>query len=166
MSIRVILSNDLLKFILQSPFIVNVDKSHIQAINTKFYVTILSDSTFRLKASEDKSILFHYFNNEILAAEQVVEIDSVFKFNNTISNAKFKFTIYPSEVFSHKASSKKKLYCFELYNPEELTKSYMKALINPAFIILCSNNQSAIQRRQPEEINKFSEQLCQCFSSR
>ena len=115
-------------YYLQSPFVVNIDKSHIQSINTKFHVTILSDSTFRLKASEDKSILYHYFDNEIVAIEKEVKIDSVFKFNSTISSPYFRFTIYPSEELMPKASNKKVVYCFELYNPDELTKSYMKSL--------------------------------------
>jgi tyrosine-protein kinase Etk/Wzc len=111
-----------------SPFTVNIDKSHLQAINTQFYITILSDSTFRLKASEEKPILFHYFDNEETSADQIVNIDTIFKFNETIKKENFKFTIYPNKEFLHNTSTYRKLYCFELYNPEKLAKAYLKAL--------------------------------------
>ena len=39
----------------QSPFMVTIDKSHIQPIEAKFFIKILDDSSFRLIASEKKA---------------------------------------------------------------------------------------------------------------
>ena len=111
-----------------TPFSVNIDKSHIQTINTKFYITILSDSTFKLEASKKETFLYNYSDNEIVSTNQALNLDTIIRFNTVVSNWNFKFSVSPNEESLHGAIARRKTYGFELYNPEELTKAYMRAL--------------------------------------
>lgn len=113
---------------LQSPFTVSIDKSHIQIIGEKFYVTFLSDSTFRLTTSKKKAFLYNYIDNEIVAKNKTLNVDTVSNFNRTISNRDFKFFISTNKQFFRGASGKNKRYSFEFYHPEALVMSYMKNL--------------------------------------
>lgn len=112
---------------LQSPFIVNLDKSHIQAIGTKFNVSILSNTAFRITASTKEALLYNYIDNEIIADEVAINFDTICKFNETITNKYFKFTIVPHQSF-FPSSLAENNFLFELYHPESLAKAYMKSL--------------------------------------
>jgi tyrosine-protein kinase Etk/Wzc len=113
---------------LQSPFKVNIDKMHIQALGAKYYIHILSDSTFRLSVSNQKTNLYNYVDNEVVAKDFILDIDTICKFNETISNWTYKFSISKNKDTFHRANSEEKLYYFKLYHPEELVKYIMKKL--------------------------------------
>jgi tyrosine-protein kinase Etk/Wzc len=119
---------------LQSPFIVNLDKSHIQTIGAKFDISIVSDSTFRISTkkkaiSAKKNIfLYNYLDNEIVDQGGILYIDTICRFNDMISNRNFRFFISPSNKFVPGSSANYKKYHFELFHPEELAKLYMKKL--------------------------------------
>ena len=113
---------------LQSPFTINIDKSHIQPIGVKFNVSNLTSTSFRLTASSNKVDFYNYIDNEIVAKNQTIIIDILCKFNETIDNKYFKFTVSPKSEFLGEAMLKKEKYFFEFYHPEELAKSYMKSL--------------------------------------
>ncbi len=49
-----------------TPFTVTIDKSHIQPINAKFYITILDDASYRLSISEKKVSFYNYVDNQII----------------------------------------------------------------------------------------------------
>jgi tyrosine-protein kinase Etk/Wzc len=125
-------SNQLLRkykeIYLQSPFVVNLDKSHIQPIDSKFYVNVLSDSTYRLTSSESNCSLYNYIDNEIITTGQVLHIDTICKFNETISNWNYKFSISPKKELLKDAIIKKGQYLFVFYHPEQLAKYYTKNL--------------------------------------
>lgn len=113
---------------MNSPFRVNMDKSHLQAINTKFYITLLNDSTFRLSASNKKAMLYNYIDNIIVSKEVVLNIDTISKFNKTITGINYKFSVsYNKELLPAKKSPKD-LFYFELYHTEELAKLYLANL--------------------------------------
>jgi tyrosine-protein kinase Etk/Wzc len=44
----------------ESPFIITIDKSHEQAIEARFFIKILNESSFRLTASEKKVSCYNY----------------------------------------------------------------------------------------------------------
>jgi uncharacterized protein involved in exopolysaccharide biosynthesis len=60
-----------------SPFTVSIDKSHIQPIGVKIYITILNESTFRLSASQKKVSFYNYVDNQIVSEDNDVKIDTV-----------------------------------------------------------------------------------------
>lgn len=112
----------------ESPFTVTLDKSHIQTIGTKFHVTILSATSYKLTASSKKAYLFNYIDNYVVSEDQTIEIDTICKFNETISSWNYKFSISPNKVLFDKALASRKDFCFELYSPEELVKGLMKKI--------------------------------------
>lgn len=121
---------------LSSPFQVNIDKSHIQAIDTKFYVTFLNDSTFRLVAENKKAFLFNYIDNIITNRDVVLNIDTIAHFNKTISGKDFKFSISNNNKLSPEDINSKYAYFFRLFHPEELAKVYLGRLkIEPVSIL-------------------------------
>ncbi len=115
---------------LVSPFVVNVDKSHVQPIDTKFHITILDNSTFRLTASKKKTFLYDYIDNVIVSENLMVNIDTICKFNETITNSYMKFSVALSNEAPKKKIKKdgETDYYFVLFHPEGLAKLYMKSL--------------------------------------
>ncbi len=113
---------------LSSPFTVDIDKSHIQTIGTDFNVYILSDSTFRLTVSKKKAVLYNYIDNEVIAKDKQVSIDTTCKFNETIINPDFKFSVFANRQNDSNLKTNNKHYSFIMYHPEELVMNYLKSI--------------------------------------
>jgi tyrosine-protein kinase Etk/Wzc len=112
----------------ESPFIVNIDKSHIQPINSKFYIQILDDRSYKITSDEDDVTLYNYVDNMIVSDHNVVRIDSVCRFNETISNKKFKLSVSLNKEFSLPKPEDKGLYYFEFYHLDFLALDYLSRL--------------------------------------
>lgn len=120
---------------LQSPFIVTIDKSHVQTIGAKFYISILSNSSFRISSTSEESYRYNYIDNQLVSDKLPIKFDTICKFNETISNRNLKFSIAPNPQFFSGSSSNYDYY-FELYHPEILAKAYMGSLsIKPVSIL-------------------------------
>ncbi|MBK7712995.1 MAG: polysaccharide biosynthesis tyrosine autokinase [Bacteroidales bacterium] len=119
----------------QSPFSVNIDKSHIQPINSKFYIKLLDDKSFRLTSSEEEVTLYNYVDNLIVSKYNSVKIDTICKFNETITNKNFKFSVsFNKDLYVPDPKDKSELY-FVLYHLDLLSKEYLKRLkIEPVSI--------------------------------
>jgi len=113
---------------MNSPIRISIDKSHIQPINTRFYITILSDSTFRLSASNKETSLYNYIDNFISSNEVPLNIDTISKFNKTITGKYLKFSVSYDKKLHYSKNNPKVLYFFELYHIERLSKVYLKNL--------------------------------------
>jgi tyrosine-protein kinase Etk/Wzc len=121
---------------LNSPFDVKIDKSHIQAIGTKFYITLLNDTTFRLTASNKNAFLYNYIDNRIVSGKEYVFYDSSCKFNETITSKDFKFSVSFVKENLPTGKRAKDLFYFELYHSEELAKSYLENMkIEPVSVL-------------------------------
>jgi len=113
---------------LGNPYTVSIDKSHIQPIGTKFRVYILDELSYRLVASEDESAYYNYIDNAIVSDKNTVKVDTICRFNETISSHNFKFSIALNKEFFNIARSKESESYFVLYHLDQLTKSYLKRL--------------------------------------
>jgi len=111
-----------------SPFTVNIDKSHIQPINAKFYVDILDENSFRLTSSEEEISLYNYVDNVITSNFNTLKIDTICRFNETISNNKFKFSLTLNKGSSASSSGKSDRTYFEFYHLDRLAKRYLGRL--------------------------------------
>jgi hypothetical protein len=76
-----------------APYTVNLDKSHIQPINAKFHIEILDENSFRLRSSEKDVSMYNYVDNQVASEHNVLETDTICKFNETISNKNYKFSV-------------------------------------------------------------------------
>lgn len=113
---------------LGKPYSVTIDKSHIQPINTRFRIDILDEQTYRLTASEDEASYYNYIDNAIVSNENRVRIDTICRFNETVTSHNYKFSIgFHKEYYNPKAESEMEYY-FEFYHLDQLTKSYLKRL--------------------------------------
>lgn len=110
----------------ESPFSVNIDKSHVQSIGAKFQISILNDSTFRLTVKEDEANLYNYIDNQVVIEDISLGIDTICRFNNTISNKNFKFSVSLHKEHLPKKKMASEQYFFEFYHLDFLTKQYLE----------------------------------------
>lgn len=113
---------------LGNPYTVIIDKSHIQPINTQFRVDILDEQSYRLVASEDEAAYYNYIDNAIVSNINRVKIDTICRFNETISSYNFKFSIALNKEFFNAERVRETDSYFQLYHLDQLTRSYLKRL--------------------------------------
>jgi len=117
------------------PFTVTIDKSHIQPINVRFYIDILDDHTFRLTSEGDEVALYNYLDNLITSRYNIIRIDTICHFNETISNKYLKFSVSLNKEFMQGAGGNPNPLFFEFYHLDQLTKRYLGRLtIEPVSI--------------------------------
>ena len=111
-----------------SPFTVIIDKSHIQPINTKFYISMLDDSSYRLSVLQKGVQFYNYVDNMVISEENYVEIDTICQFNKTISNPAFRFSV---QINRQNLVSNPRVtydYYFTFNHLDFLAKSFLKKL--------------------------------------
>ncbi len=113
---------------LGNPYTVSIDKSHIQPINARFRIDILDDQTYRLTASEDEVAYYNYIDNAVVSEKNVLNIDTICRFNETISSFNYKFSIALNKEIFNPQQAKEMDFYFEFYHLDQLTKSYLKRL--------------------------------------
>jgi len=112
----------------KSPYTVNIDKSHIQPINAKFFITFLDDKSYRIIASESDVTLYNYVDNMIVSQHNELRIDTICKFNEIIGNKNFKFSITNNrEIGTALSKSSSQMY-FEFYHLDLLAREYLRKL--------------------------------------
>jgi tyrosine-protein kinase Etk/Wzc len=112
----------------ESPYTVSIDKSHIQSLNTKFYISFLDDKSYRITASENDITLYNYVDNMIVRQHSILKIDTICRFNEIISNKNFKFSVSINKEFYTTNSKDKNRMFFELYHQDLLAQNYLKKL--------------------------------------
>lgn len=111
----------------RAPYIVNIDKSHIQPINAKFYIKFIDDKTFRLRSSEKEVSLYHYVDNLVVSKDIILKVDTICHFNETISSKYYRFSVFRNkEVYV--LDTKDESSYFEFYHQDLLAQQYMRSL--------------------------------------
>ncbi len=110
------------------PYFVTIDKSHQQPIETKFNVVILNDATYRLSASQNKVSLYNYLDNRIVSENVTLYIDTICKFNETIENRFFKFSLTYNKENQPSKPEPGVLYYFTLDHLDYLAMAYLGKL--------------------------------------
>lgn len=110
------------------PFTVSLDKSHIQPIDVKFFITLLDDSSFRLTMSGKKVSFYNYLDNVITSRNNSIEIDTICKFNETLSNRMFRFSVSVNKDFLGQGTKSKCQYYFKFNHLDFLAKGYLQDL--------------------------------------
>ena len=113
---------------MQSPYVVIMDKSHIQPINVRLRIAVLSDTTFRLTINESKATLYNFLDNKIIAENISVNIDTLCRFNETVINKSFKFSVSFNREFYSRNTNMEDLYYFKFFHLDYLTREYLKKL--------------------------------------
>lgn len=111
------------------PFHVSIDKSHAQPLNARFNFKALTDSTFRLTLDEEEVSLYNYIDDAVLSEKNVIKLDTVCRFNQTLSNKYFRLVVSLNDHSILKpAPGEDKEYFFVLYSLDDLAKSYLEKI--------------------------------------
>jgi len=110
------------------PFTIAIDKSHIQPINTKIYITVLDESTFRVTISEKDVSLYNYVDNMIISDDFDLEVDTICRFGETIQNKAFRFSVANNRDYAANPAKDKQKYFIKFNHLDYLAKSYLKSL--------------------------------------
>lgn len=118
-----------------SAYTVIIDKSHVQPINARFYIKFIDDKTFRLKSSEKEVTLYNYLDNYIVTRYNVLKIDTICKFNETIRSRNFEFLVTRNKDFYIPSIKNENLFYFEFYHQDEISQEYLGRLkIDPVSV--------------------------------
>lgn len=109
-------------------YIVNIDKSHIQPINARFYIKILDDKSYSLKSSDNDVTLYNYVDNNTVGNHYILKVDTICKFNEIIHNSYFKFSVSRSKDLFVPGGKDDNLSYFEFYHQDLLSQEYLKRL--------------------------------------
>ena len=111
-----------------SPFTVNIDKSHIQPINSRIYIQIIDDRSYKIKSYNENVTLYNYVDNVIVSEHNLMKIDTICKFNETIKNKNYKFSVsFNKDLYSNDPKDKSLMY-FVFYHQDLLSNNYLKRL--------------------------------------
>jgi hypothetical protein len=102
--------------------------NHVQPIDAKIYVSILDESSYRLTISQKKVPFYNYVDNEIVSEDNTLEVDTICKFNETVSNRELKFSISLNRENLNPNSKIKYSYLFKLNHLDFLAKGFLKNL--------------------------------------
>ena len=139
----------------QSPLFITIDKSHTQPLNVKFYITIIDGSSFRLTASQTKVSYYNYLDNVIKSQNNVIVVDTICKFNETISNEMFRFSASLNNDIPLKRSDPEYRYYFSFRHLDFLAKEYLHNLKVEKVSPLASILQIKFQGQNPDKTMSF-----------
>jgi tyrosine-protein kinase Etk/Wzc len=108
-----------------APFSVIIDKLHIQPILVKFNVAILNETSYRLTASQENAFLYDYIENKIVGRYPALKIDTICKFNESISNKLFKFSVSLNKENMPPRSETDVFYFFYFNHLDYLSMQYL-----------------------------------------
>jgi capsular exopolysaccharide synthesis family protein len=112
----------------ESPFTVNIDKSHIQPINVRIYIQIIDDKSYRIRSSGDNITLYNYVDNMTVSGHNILSIDTICKFNETIKNRHYKFSVSFNKDHYSPGTKDGTLLYFVFYHQDILSNDYLKRL--------------------------------------
>lgn len=108
-----------------APFHVSIDKSHPQAVNAKFNYYPIDENTYRITVDEEEISMYNYVDNIVLSNDNVIKIDTVCHYGETIDNRYFKFVIVKNITRPPKKGQPVPQYYFVMNNLDNLARSYM-----------------------------------------
>lgn len=111
------------------PYTVIIDKSHIQPINARFYIEILDENSYRLRASKKDVSMYNYVDNNVVSEHNTLETDTICKFNETVSNKKYKFSVSLNKELYNPKEKEDNRHFFEFYHLDYLAQQYLKNLV-------------------------------------
>jgi tyrosine-protein kinase Etk/Wzc len=112
----------------RSPFTVTIDKSHVQPIYAKIYITVLDESSFRLRIFEKNVSFYNYVDNLIVSKNNSIALDTVCRFNETVSNRMLRFSVSLNKNNINRDPTIKYSYYCVFNNLDYLAKQYLKQL--------------------------------------
>jgi len=111
-----------------SAYTVNIDKSHIQPINIRINIKILDGKSYRIRSTGDDVTLYNYVDNNAVSSHNAIKIDTICKFNETIKNPYYKFSVSLNrDNYDPYVKDESQQY-FVFYHQDLLANDYLKRL--------------------------------------
>ncbi len=93
---------------------------------SRLYITILNDKSYRIRSSEDNVTLYNYVDNMVVSEHNTLKIDTICKFNETIKNKNYKFSVsFNKDMYLTEAKDESQSY-FMFYHVDQLANNYLK----------------------------------------
>jgi capsular exopolysaccharide synthesis family protein len=89
---------------------------------------LIDDKSYRIRSSADEVTLYNYVDNNIVSNHNILKIDTICKFNETISNSHYKFSISLNKDIYMGDTNDENLMYFEFYHEDLLASNYLKKL--------------------------------------
>jgi uncharacterized protein involved in exopolysaccharide biosynthesis len=114
-----------------SPFDVIIDTAHLQPVNLKFFITILSDKKFKIEAKGEEIELYN-FTDYTLSDNEIdnLNFDKTYEFGEQIKSQYYSFKIFLNINYNEEEYKNKDL-CFIFNDIESLVKQYSSFAIEP-----------------------------------
>jgi capsular exopolysaccharide synthesis family protein len=111
-----------------APFHVSIDKSHVQPVGAKFNYDVIDENSYRITVDADEVSMYNYLDNVVLSKDNVLKVDTVCRFGETVDSRYFKFVITKNIVRPPKKDDPQPEYFFVMNNLDNLAKSYLGAI--------------------------------------
>lgn len=82
-----------------SPIHVILDQTHQQPVDSKFYVEILNDSSYRLSCFEEEIYLYDYISNSVSGFVNELSVMGVYKFGEKIVSDLYSFSVHLNDGY-------------------------------------------------------------------
>lgn len=147
----------------ESPIEINFYRSHDQIIEKKFFIKILSDSTYKLRLKGEDVPIYNYIDNKINQRIKKISLSDTYKFGEIVESEYFKFYIdLKNGYYPYNASHKNDLF-FLFHHMDYLTLYYLNHLeIEPTSPTSSLINIS-ITGTHYQKITEFLNQLAQVY---
>jgi len=94
----------------QSPFIVVMDKSHYQPVNTMIYVGIRDDETYAIGAQNEQTVIYDFENEKTVRSGVNFELNQIAKFGETVENDYCSFKVLLNSNYNEEQFLGKELF--------------------------------------------------------
>ncbi|GAB4322979.1 MAG: tyrosine-protein kinase domain-containing protein [Bacteroidales bacterium] len=144
------------------PIQVIMDPTHEQAVQARFYVDIINDSTYRLEAYGEDVPLYDYISNTIRRYRDTLDFSGTYKFGEQIDSEDFRFSVHLKENYRPASLRGKRLF-FQFNNLNGLTSMYQARLGISTTSATSSVVIVSLSGNDPRKITDFLNELAKVY---
>ncbi len=148
-----------------SPIQVIIDQTHVQPVNVRFYVEVMTDTTFKLRTQAEDVVLYDYVANKYIGNLDSLSFYGLFRFGEKISGKYFDFIVHKNENLRPSVYKNKKLFFH--FNDIYLLTLYYQANLGISTISTTSSVVAIfLKGTHPKKITDFLNTLTKVYLRR
>ena len=148
-----------------SPFLVILNKNHVQPVSAQIYIEVNGDNTFTVKCKQEDADIYSFISNSRVQTIKNFEIDQPGKFGEDITSDNYDFKIVLSDN-SDIDSYKRHKFSFRINTLGALVRSYHRALKVEPPDIESTIAQVSIETPTPSKDVDFLNSLAETYLNR
>ena len=145
-----------------SPIHVILDQTHLQPVDFRYYITVLNDSTFKLRAEGEEVVLYDYVTNIPMKEIDSLNFEGVYKFGEQVISDFHSFTVYKDTRYNMADFEEKQLF-FQINNLFFLTATYRSLLNVSTTTTTSSVVVLSLTGKHPQKITNFLNMLTRVY---